>query len=125
MGTLGLLASLPMLPEAARLPALLGTLCVSGYAVLAYSIAVGSELAHLAPNAVPVAISINQSAFSIAAALAAAAGGAIVDAFGPGVLALGGIIPVGAAVLVWAGAGQPPPLPPGAPRTPVEPGEAL
>ena len=101
MGTLTVLAVLPMLPAELRLPVLIGSLGVSGYAVPAYAIAVGSELAQLAPNSVSVAISLNMSAFSVAAAIAAAAGGAIVDTWGPGVLALAGLGPMLAAVGVW------------------------
>jgi DHA1 family inner membrane transport protein len=122
IGTLTALAALPLLPEAFRLAALLATLGIGGYAVLAYTIATGSELAHLAPNAVPVAISLNQSAFSIAAAGAAAIGGATVDTWGPSVLALGGIVPVAVALAVWiVSPRRPPPSAPDERPDQIEP----
>ena len=65
-----------------RLPLLLLAFALHAYTVWTFSIAVQSQLAHLAPSSVPVAISLNMSAFNIAMAIAAAAGGVIVDTWG-------------------------------------------
>lgn len=95
------LAALPTMPGAMRLPVLLAMVAFGGYVGPGYAIVVASELAHLAPSSVPVAISLNMSAFSIAVAVAAGTGGAIVDAWGASALALGGILPVLGALAIW------------------------
>jgi predicted MFS family arabinose efflux permease len=99
--TLSLLALLPGLPQGFPLPMLLVAFALHAYTVWTFSIAVQSELAHLAPSSVPVAISLNMSGFNIAMAIAAAAGGVIVDAWGASVLALAGIPLVLAALAIW------------------------
>lgn len=101
VGTLVVMAALHTMPEAMRLPVLLATVAVGGYVGPAYGIVVGSELAHLAPSSVPVAISLNQSAFSIAVAISAALGGVVVDTWGASVLALAGIPAVLSALAIW------------------------
>jgi predicted MFS family arabinose efflux permease len=68
--------------------------------VWAFSIAVQSEMAHRAPTSVPV-ISLNMSAFNIGMAVAAAAGGMVVDTFGAGALPYAGAPLVLAALAVW------------------------
>jgi predicted MFS family arabinose efflux permease len=129
VGTLTVLAVLPLMPEALRMPVLLATVVVGGYVGPAYGIVVGSELAHLAPSSVPVAISLNMSAFSIAAAVAAAGGGVIVDAWGASALAVAGVPPVLGALAIWLTTGRRAgsPLPPGVDQEPIDPpgGEAL
>jgi predicted MFS family arabinose efflux permease len=50
---------------------------------------------------VPVAISLNMSGFNIAMAIAAAAGGVIVDRWGASVLALAGVPLVLGALGIW------------------------
>jgi predicted MFS family arabinose efflux permease len=101
MTVLVVFAQLKVLPEGLALPVLLAALAVHAYVVWAFSIAVTSESAHLAPSSVPVAISVNMSAFNIAMAIAAAAGGAVVDTWGASVAALGGVPLVLAALLIW------------------------
>lgn len=105
--------SLPHLPPGMLLPALLATSGAQGYVIWAYSIAVASQLAHLAPGSVPVAISLNMSAFNIGMAIAAALGGIIADQFGAGMLPLAGIPMVMAALLVWRRVPADPPALPG------------
>ena len=73
MMTLSVLALLPMLPAGLHLPVLLVAFAIHAYVVWTFSIAVQSQLAHLAPSSVPVAISLNMSGFNIAMAIAAAA----------------------------------------------------
>ena len=99
--TLAVLASLPMAPPGMALPLLLAAFGVQAYMVWTFSIAVASQLAHLAPSSVPVAISLNMSGFNIAMAIAAAAGGVIIDRWGGSVLALAGIPLVLAALAIW------------------------
>lgn len=94
-------AELHILPAWAALPALLAVLAVHAFVIWAFSIAVTSESAHLAPSSVQVAISLNMSAFNIAMALAAAAGGIVVDRWGASVAALAGVPLVLAALAVW------------------------
>ena len=98
---LGAFAALPYLPADWLLPALLVISGLQGYVIWAFTIAVASQLAHLAPKSVPVAISLNMSAFNIGMAIAAAAGGIIADSFGAGVLPIAGVPMVMAALLVW------------------------
>jgi predicted MFS family arabinose efflux permease len=84
-------AGLPMLPEGGR-PALLFILYGAlSYVAWGYWIAHCSEMAHLAPNSVPVAISLNLTAFNVGVAIAAGVGGAIVDGWGAPALALVGV----------------------------------
>ena len=74
---------------------------IHAYTVWTFSIAVQSQLAHLAPSSVPVAISLNMSGFNIAMAIAAAAGGVIVDGWGASVLALAGVPLIVGALAIW------------------------
>jgi predicted MFS family arabinose efflux permease len=106
MVTLSALASLPMLPAGLHLPVLLVAFAVHAYTVWTFSIAVQSQLAHLAPSSVPVAISLNMSGFNIAMAIAAAAGGVIVDGWGTSVLALAGVPLVVGALAIWVFSGD-------------------
>lgn len=106
IGTLGVLALLPMLPAGFALPVLLAVFAVHAFVVWAFSIAVASEMAHLAPSSVPVAITLNMSGFNIAMAIAAAAGGVIVDAWGTSVLALAGMPLVAGALGIWVMMGR-------------------
>jgi predicted MFS family arabinose efflux permease len=98
---LGIYGALPHLPAELRLPVLLLTVGMQGYVVWAYSIAVASEMAHLAPSSVPVAISLNMAAFNIGMAIAAAVGGVLVDSFGAGALPIAGVPMVLAAIVIW------------------------
>jgi predicted MFS family arabinose efflux permease len=102
--TLGLLSgyiALPHLPAGIRLPALIGIITIQGYTIWAYAIAVASQMAHLVPTSVPVAISLNMSSFNVAMAIAAGAGGLIVDAFGASMLGVAGIPLVLGALALW------------------------
>ena len=101
MVTLCVMASLPLVPQGITLPLLLLAFATHAYTVWTFSIAVQSQLAHLAPSSVPVAISLNMSGFNIAMAIAAAAGGVIVDGWGASVLALAGVPLIVGALAIW------------------------
>jgi predicted MFS family arabinose efflux permease len=58
-------------------------------------------MAHLVPTAVPVAISLNMSTFSIGMAVAAAVGGIVVDLWGALLLPAIGVPLIVASLLVW------------------------
>ena len=60
-----------------------------------------SHMAQIAPGAVPVAISLNMSAFMIGMAVAAAIGGIVVDSLGAMALPLIGVPLVALALLIW------------------------
>jgi len=104
VAVLGVMASylvLPLLPSIAMLPAMLLVAGVQGFVGRTYNIAVTTHMAHLAPTAVPVAISLNMSTFSIGMAVAAAVGGIVVDLWGALLLPVLGVPLVGASLLVW------------------------
>jgi predicted MFS family arabinose efflux permease len=92
---------LGFLPEMLRLPGLMAVAVVQGFVGRTYNIAVASHMAYLAPTAVPVAISLNMSTFSIGMAVAAAVGGIVVDLWGALILPLIGVPLVVAALLIW------------------------
>ena len=69
--------------------------------VRTYSIAVASHMAQIAPSAVPVAISLNMSAFQIGMAIAAAIGGVLLDSLGAMTLPLLGAPLVALSLLIW------------------------
>ncbi len=94
-------ALLPHLPPGARLPVLLVVVGAQAYFLWAHAIAIASQMAHLAPSSVPVVISINMSAFNIGRAVAAAAGGLIVDTWGAGALPLAGAPVVALSIVIW------------------------
>jgi predicted MFS family arabinose efflux permease len=94
-------AALPHVPPDWRLPLLLVVLAVQGYVGWSYSIAVSSEMAHLAPSSVPVAISLNMAAFNIGMAIAAAAGGLAVDSWGASTLPFAFAPLVVVALAIW------------------------
>jgi predicted MFS family arabinose efflux permease len=103
--TLALFAMLPWLAPGLRFGTLLLAMCMLGYVGWAYWIAHCSQMAELAPTSVPLAISLNLTAFNLGIALAAAVGGIIVDAIGASALA-----PVSApftvvtlALIMWTG----------------------
>ena len=83
------------------LPALMLTVGVQGFVGRTYAIAVASHLAQIAPGAVPVAISLNMSAFMIGMAVAAAIGGWVLDTYGAMTLPLIGGPLVGLSLLIW------------------------
>jgi predicted MFS family arabinose efflux permease len=58
-------------------------------------------MAQIAPTAVPVAISLNMSAFQIGMAIAAAVGGAVLDGYGAMALPLIGAPLVALSLLFW------------------------
>ncbi len=93
--------SLAYVPKEFALPALMLTVGAQGFVVRTYSIAVASHIAQIAPGAVPVAISLNMSAFMIGMAVAAALGGIVLDTWGAIALPLIGMPLVGTALLVW------------------------
>lgn len=92
---------LAWLPPGFALPALMLTVGAQGFVGRTYSIAVASHMAHIAPGAVPVAISLNMSAFMIGMAVAAALGGIVLDSWGATALPLIGAPLVALALLVW------------------------
>jgi predicted MFS family arabinose efflux permease len=96
-------ALLPLLPEGApRLGLLMTLYLVQAYVAWVYWIAHCSAIAHLAPELVPVAISLEMSAYNLAIALAALAGGYVVDQYGPIAVALVGVPVTLAGLGVWA-----------------------
>ncbi|CAN7511718.1 MFS transporter [Devosia sp. LjRoot16] len=92
---------LSYVPPAFALPALMLTVGAQGFVGRTYSIAVASHMAQIAPGAVPVAISLNMSAFMIGMAVAAALGGIVLDSWGSMALPLIGIPLVALALIVW------------------------
>jgi DHA1 family putative efflux transporter-like MFS transporter len=58
-------------------------------------------MAQIAPGAVPVAISLNMSAFMIGMAVAAALGGIVLDSFGAMALPMIGVPLVAVSLLIW------------------------
>lgn len=93
---------LPALPEGtARLVAAMLLLAAQAHLSWVFWIAFCSQLAHIAPGAVPVAMSLGMSSYNIGTALAAGLGGPIVDSWGPVVLGLAGVPLAIAALLLW------------------------
>jgi predicted MFS family arabinose efflux permease len=86
MAGLAVYFPLPHLPVELRAPVLFVTFAVLGYVGWGYWIAHCSEMAHLAPSSVPVAISLDLTALNIGVAIAAAVGGLIVDSWGANTL---------------------------------------
>lgn len=101
LGVMGSYLLVPLLPVGWTLPAMMGIAVVQGFVGRTYNIAVTSHMAHLAPTAVPVAISLNMSTFSIGMAVAAAVGGIVVDLWGALMLPLIGAPLVIASLLFW------------------------
>jgi predicted MFS family arabinose efflux permease len=101
LGVMAAYVLLPMLPQALALPGMLLVAALQGLVGRAYNIAVTAHMAYLAPTAVPVAISLNMSTFSIGMAVAAAVGGIVVDTWGALTLPLVGAPLVLVAMLVW------------------------
>jgi predicted MFS family arabinose efflux permease len=98
---LAALVALPHLPPVTRGATLFVSMAVIGYCGWAYWIAHCSQMAHLAPSSVPVAISLNLTALNIGVAIAAAVGGIVLDRFGANMLSIVAI-PVGVAgVVLW------------------------
>ncbi len=92
---------LPVLPDDLKLPAMLLVSGVQGFVGRTYGIAVASHMAHLAPTAVPVAISLNMSTFMVGMAVSAAVGGLVVDLWGATWLPVFGAPVVALAMLIW------------------------
>jgi predicted MFS family arabinose efflux permease len=89
---------LAQVPDAIRPGFFFALFGVLGYLGWGYWIAHCSEMAHLAPTSVPVAISLNLTALNVGVAVAAVAGGAIVDGWGAN--ALGWVaVPIAVAAL--------------------------
>lgn len=98
---LGVFALLHFIPLEWRLAVLMIAFSVQGYIGWGYWIAHCSQMAHLAPSSVTVAISLDMAALNFGVALAAAAGGVIVDNWGAWALPYVGV-PIGlAALAVW------------------------
>jgi predicted MFS family arabinose efflux permease len=97
----GAFALVPALPAELRLPLLLLIFVVQGYVGWGYWIAHCSQMAHLAPSSVPVAISLDMAALNIGMALAAAAGGIVVDNWGAVALPYAGAPFAVLALVVW------------------------
>lgn len=110
---MGIFVGLPYVPADLALPALMLTVGAQGFVVRTYSIAVASHIAEIAPGAVPVAISLNMSAFTLGMAVAAAVGGIVVDNFGAMTLPLIGGPLVALSLLIWRRVpeGEPEPRP--------------
>jgi predicted MFS family arabinose efflux permease len=98
---MAIFVALPHLPTQLSLPAMMLTVGAQGFVVRTYSIAVASHMAHLAPGAVPVAISLNMSAFMIGMAVAAAVGGVVLDSFGATMLPMIGGPLVAVSLVIW------------------------
>lgn len=98
---LGVYTLVPHIEAGWRLAITLGAVVVHGYVVWSYSIAVQSEMAHMAPSSVPVAISLNMAAFNIGMAIAAAGGGFVVDRWGAATLPQVGAPLVMVALAIW------------------------
>lgn len=98
---MGVFVTLPYVPVELALPALMLTVGAQGFVVRTYSIAVASHMAQIAPSAVPVAISLNMSAFQIGMAIAAAVGGVVLDSLGAMTLPLLGAPLVALSLLIW------------------------
>ncbi|HEY9011781.1 MAG TPA: MFS transporter [Devosia sp.] len=92
---------LPHLPPGLALPALMLIVGAQGFVGRTYMIAVASHIAQIAAGVVPVAISLNMSAFSIGMAVAAAVGGIVLDMYGAMALPLIGCPIVGLALFIW------------------------
>lgn len=101
IGVMLIFIGLPHVPRDLALPALMLTVGLQGFVVRTYSIAVASHMAQIAPGAVPVAISLNMSAFMIGMAVAAAVGGVVVDSWGAIALPMIGAPLVAVSLLVW------------------------
>jgi len=101
IGVTGAFLALPHVPRDLALPAMMLTVGAQGFVVRTYSIAVASHIAHISPGAVPVAISLNMSAFSIGMAVAAGVGGVVLDSYGAMALPLIGIPMVALALVIW------------------------
>jgi predicted MFS family arabinose efflux permease len=98
---MGAFALVPQLPPDFRLPVLLVINAVQGYVGWGYWIAHCSQMAHLAPSSVPVAISLDMAALNIGMAIAAAAGGLVVDNWGAVALPYSGAPFAVLALVVW------------------------
>ena len=101
IAVMAVFVGLPFVPADLALPALMLTVGAQGFMVRTYAIAVASHMAQIAPEAVPVAISLNMSAFMIGMAVAAAVGGIVLDSFGAMALPLIGGPLVGLSLLIW------------------------
>lgn len=101
IAVMAVFAALPYVPLELALPAMMLTVGAQGFVVRTYSIAVASHMAQIAPGAVPVAISLNMSAFMIGMAVAAAMGGVVLDSFGAMMLPVIGVPLVGLSLLIW------------------------
>ncbi len=101
IAVMAVFVGLPYVPADLALAALMLTVGALGFVVRTYSIAVASHIAHIAPGAVPVAISLNMSAFTLGMAVAAAVGGIVLDSFGAMTLPLIGGPLVGLSLLIW------------------------
>jgi MFS transporter, DHA1 family, inner membrane transport protein len=98
---LGAFALVPVAPDWARLPMLLAIFAIQGYLGWSYWIAHCSQMAHLAPSSVPVAISLDMAALNIGMAIAAAAGGFVVDNWGASALPYAGAPFAVLALVIW------------------------
>ena len=98
---LGLVVLLPSLPVEARMATLFGAFLLFGYVGWGFWIAHCSEMAHLAPSSVPVAISLDLTALNIGVAIAAGFGGLVVDAWGINTLCMAAIPVAVAGLVLW------------------------
>jgi predicted MFS family arabinose efflux permease len=105
---LGIIA-LPYLPIETRAISMFTLYVVFGYFGWGFWIAHCSQMAHLAPTSVPLAISLDMSALSVGVAIAGAAGGYVVDHWGAGMLAVVGLPIALVAIAVWQAMSHPAP----------------
>jgi len=98
---LGAFAVVATIPQEFRLGLLLVVLAIQGYVGWGYWIAHCSQIAHLAPSSVQVAISLDMAALNIGMAVAAAAGGIVVDNWGAVALPYAGAPFAVLALIVW------------------------
>ncbi len=113
IAVMAIFVALPVVPPHLSLPAMMLTVGAQGFVVRTYSIAVASHMAQLAPGAVPVAISLNMSAFMIGMAVAAALGGVVLDGYGAIMLPMIGGPLVALSLVIWRM------VPEGAPERPA------
>lgn len=101
VGVLLAIVGLPYVPIEVRAIAMFALYVVFGYFGWGFWIAHCSQMAHLAPTSVPLAISLDMSALNVGVAIAGAAGGYVVDHWGAGFLALVGVPIALLAIVVW------------------------
>ena len=101
VGVLLCIIVLPYVPIEVRAIAMFATYVLFGYLGWGYWIAHCSQMAHLAPTSVPLAISLDMSALNVGVAIAGVAGGLVVDHWGAGILPILGVPIALVAIVIW------------------------